>query len=119
MPPQLGSKWRPSVQPVEQRRLGSGIARGLTGWADVDGQIAALERVYAAASAPEEFRQIGLLCRALFVSTSYVVFDADRHLPDGAQLPKKDDAKNRLDYAIAVGRRHTPRFPWPSLSPEA
>ena len=49
---------------LEQCRLGSGIAMGLTGWTDVDRQVAALERAYAAASVPEGFRQVGLLCRS-------------------------------------------------------
>lgn len=89
-----------SLDGLEQRRLGSGIRMAPTGWTDVDRQVGALERAYAAASTPEEFRQVGLLCRDLFISTSYVVFDGDKHLPKGVKLPSKDDAKNRLDYAI-------------------
>ncbi len=91
-----------ALEGLEERKLGTGIRPGPTGWTDVDRQVAALERAYARARTPEDFRQIGLLCRDIFISLGHVVFDPEKHLPPGAPIPKGDDAKQRLEYAIGA-----------------
>ena len=70
------------------------------GWADVDRQTSALREAYARAETPEEFRQVGLLCRDIFISLGRVIFDPEKHLPKNEPMPKRDDAKKRLDLAM-------------------
>jgi hypothetical protein len=84
------------------RRLGTGLSVPATGWTEVDRQVEQLRERYARAQTPEEFRQVGLLCRDIFISLGHVVFDPDKHLPERTPMPKRDDAKNRLDLAVAA-----------------
>jgi hypothetical protein len=89
-----------SLEGLEERRLGTGISVPATGWTEVDRQVAALHTSYARAHTPEEYRQVGLLCRDIFVSLGHVVFDGAKHLPPGKDPPRGDDAKNRLELAV-------------------
>jgi hypothetical protein len=87
---------------LEDRRVGTGIATAATGWTEVDRQVAALHGRYARARTPEDFRQIGLLCRDIFISLGHVIFDGRRHLSTGKAEPRLDDTKGRLELALAV-----------------
>jgi hypothetical protein len=89
-----------ALEGLEERRLGTGISAPATGWAEVDRQVAALHSSYARAHTPEEYCQVGLLCRHILISLGHVVFDPEKHLPPGRESPKGDDAKNRLDLAV-------------------
>lgn len=91
-----------ALENIADRRLGTGISAPATGWTEVDRQVEQLRERYARAQTPEEFRQVGLLCRDIFTSLGHVVFDPDKHLPDGEPMPKRDDAKKRLDVAVAA-----------------
>jgi hypothetical protein len=89
-----------ALENIGERRLGTGITAPATGWTEVDRQVGQLRESYARAETPEQYRQVGLLCRDIFISLGHVVFDPDKHLPAGAAMPKRDDAKNRLEWAV-------------------
>jgi hypothetical protein len=91
-----------ALENLEDRQLGTGIDMPETGWTQVDRQVAQLRISYARAETPEEFRSVGLLCRDIFVSLGHVIFDPEKHLPKGESMPKRDDPKNRLDYAVVT-----------------
>jgi hypothetical protein len=89
-----------ALERLEERQLGTGIDAPDTSWADVDGEIRQLRQRYATAQTPEDFRAVGLLCRDILISLGHAVFDPDRHLSIDQPMPKRDDAKNRIDYVV-------------------
>jgi hypothetical protein len=86
-----------ALERLEERQLGTGIDAPETGWTEVDAETRQLRQRYATAQTPEDFRAVGLLCRDILISLGDVVFDPDRHLPMDQPMPKRDDAKNRID----------------------
>ena len=98
-------RYQPLIETLDNladRQLGTGIDIPTTGWAPVDRQVEQLREMYARADTPEQFRQVGLLCRDIFISLGYVVFDPEKHLSEGEPMPKRDNAKDRLAYAVGA-----------------
>lgn len=89
-----------ALERLEARQLGTGIDAPETGWTEVDSEVRQLRQRYATAQTPEDFRAVGLLCRDVLISLGHVVFDPEHHLPLDEAMPKRDDAKSRIDYVV-------------------
>ena len=67
-----------------------------TGWSRVDEEINELRRHFAAARSPQDYRNVGNDCVAVLERLSEVVFDADRHLQNGQDVPPVANTKTRI-----------------------
>ena len=81
-----------------------------TGWSRVDEEINELRRHFATAHSPQDYRNVGNDCVAVLERLSEAVFDADRHLQNGQDVPPVAKTKLRIGLFVehaATGRTNT------------
>lgn len=71
-----------------------------TGWSRVDAEINELRRHFAAARSAQDYRNVGNDCVAVTEKLSEAVFDPDRHLRAGEDLPPVSNTKIRIDRFV-------------------
>lgn len=71
-----------------------------TGWSRVDEEINELRRHFAAARSAQDYRNVGNDCVAVTEKLSEVVFDPDRHLREGEEIPPVSSTKIRIDRFV-------------------
>jgi hypothetical protein len=76
-----------------------------TGWARVDRTVGEFRERLAAATNPEQFLAVGLLCREALISLGGEVYVPSRHPPLNGVTPSPTDAKRMLEAYIAVELR--------------
>ena len=67
-----------------------------TGWSRADEEINELRRHFAAARSPQDYRNVGNDCVAVLERLSEAVFDADRHVQNGQDIPPVAKTKQRI-----------------------
>jgi hypothetical protein len=79
---------------------------GLTGWEEVDRELARLKRDFAAASEPNDYQSLALRCLSILRLLSNLLYDESEH--SAGEIPGPADVKARLDafvQSIAGGSR--------------
>lgn len=71
-----------------------------TGWSRVDDEVNELRRHFQVARSEQDYRNVGNDCVAVLEGLSEAAFDADRHLPDGEEIPPVAKTKLRFDMII-------------------
>jgi len=71
-----------------------------TGWSRVDDEVNELRRHFQMARSEQDYRNVGNDCVAVLERLSEAAFDADRHLPDGEEIPPVAKTKLRFDMII-------------------
>ncbi len=71
-----------------------------TGWSRVDDEVNELRRHFQVARSEQDYRNVGNDCVAVLERLSEAAFDADRHLPDGEEIPPVAKTKLRFDMII-------------------
>lgn len=100
----LNDLFEPAHRELAQREdneIASVLARPVTthpgtGWSRVDEEINELRRHFAAARSPQDYRNVGNDCVAVLERLSEAVFDADRHLQSGQDVPPVSRTKIRI-----------------------
>ena len=86
---------------LEDDEIGSTLAQPITshagtGWSRVDAEINELRRHFASARSEQDYRNIGNDCTAVLERLSEAVFDPERHLQDGEDVPPIAHTKLRI-----------------------
>lgn len=68
----------------------------ITGWPRVDLEVAALRERFGTARTTQDYRDVGNRCVAVLEAVGEVVYDPDRHLREGEEIPARDKTKQRL-----------------------
>lgn len=99
----VADMYGPLEKALRERSQG-GVARLTppTGWARVDRGIDKIREQLAAASEPEDFQRVGLLCRETLISVAQAVYDAAKHPPTDDVTPSESDTKRMLDAYVAA-----------------
>lgn len=85
------------------REVATGADEGPTGWADVDAKLGTLRRrLRDADDSADDAKAVGLQCVSVLEALGRAVFDPERHLPEGEELPHPNDAKTRLGYFLTA-----------------
>lgn len=71
--------------------------RSLTGWPRVDLEVAALRQRFGSARTSQDYRDVGNRCVAVLEAVGEVVYDPEKHLRDGEEMPGRDKSKQRLE----------------------
>lgn len=83
--------------------LAVGADDGPTGWVEVDARMGTLRRrVRDMDDTADDARAVGLQCVSVLEALGRAVFDPDRHLPQGEELPHPNDAKSRLGHFLTA-----------------
>jgi hypothetical protein len=88
--------------------VATGTDDGPTGWADVDAKMGALRRRLREAEDADDFKAVGLQCVSVLEALGRAVFNPERHLPDGEEVPHPNDAQTRLGFflkSVTKGKR--------------
>ncbi|MCB0495542.1 MAG: hypothetical protein KDC79_05370 [Cyclobacteriaceae bacterium] len=72
----------------------------LTGWDRVDRVLGKTNKQLGLANNEEDFQQIGLLCREIFITLGQILFDSDKHELIDEVNPSQTDAKRRLEIYV-------------------
>lgn len=72
----------------------------VTGWPRVDLEVAALRERFGTARTTQDYRDVGNRCVAVLEAVGEVVYDPDKHLRDGEEIPARDKTKQRLERYI-------------------
>ena len=91
---------------LEDDEIGSTLAQPITshagtGWSRVDAEINELRRHFATARTEQDYRNIGNDCTAVLERLSEAVFDPERHLQEGEEVPPVANTKQRLGRFVA------------------
>ena len=86
---------------LEDDEIVSTLARPITthpgtGWSRVDAEINELRRHFAMARSEQDYRNVGNDCVAVLERLSEAVFDPDRHLQEGEEIPPAANTKLRI-----------------------
>jgi hypothetical protein len=85
------------------REVATGADDGPTGWADVDAKLGTLRRrVRDVDDTADDARAVGLQCVSVLEALGRAAFDAERHLPEGEEVPHPNDAKTRLGHFLTA-----------------
>lgn len=83
--------------------VATGADDGPTGWADVDAKLGTLRRrVRDMDDSADDAKAVGLQCVSVIEALGRAAFDADRHLPEGEDMPHTNDAKTRLGHFLTA-----------------
>jgi hypothetical protein len=89
--------------PLEERiRTGQPVPFEVTGWVQVDRTVDEIRERLAAATSPEQFQAVGLLCREAIISLAQAVYNPARHPSTDGTKPSSADAARMLADYIAV-----------------
>ena len=94
-----------ALDALEWERLVEPVAGRPTGCIELDNRMAELREAYAAARSADEHKAIGLRSGAILQSLGLQMFDPERHLPPGATVPSRDDAKRRIGFYVTFVTR--------------
>jgi hypothetical protein len=81
---------------------------GLTGWDEVDRELAGLKRDFEGATEPNDYQAIALRCLSVLRLLSKLLFDETNHSSGDGPVPGPADVKARLDafvQSVAGGSR--------------
>ncbi len=86
---------------LEDNEIQSTLAKPITshpgtGWSRVDAEINELRRHFGSARSEQDYRNIGNDCNAVLERLSEAVFDPERHLQEGEEVPPVANTKQRL-----------------------
>ena len=70
------------------------------GWPQVDEELEELRRRFRTAKTPQDYRDVGNRCVAALEAIGRAVFDAERHLRPGEEVPAPDKSKNRIERYV-------------------
>jgi hypothetical protein len=73
-----------------------------TGWTEVDARMGNLRRRVREAENTDDCKAVGLQCVSVLESLGRAAFDAERHLPEGEEMPHANDAKTRLGHFLTA-----------------
>jgi hypothetical protein len=90
---------------LESQALTSTLAqpaspRGRTGWSRVDEEIAELRRHFQNAMTPQDYRNVGNDCVIVTEALSRHVYDPERHLRPGEEVPPIGNTKQRIERYV-------------------
>ncbi len=89
--------------PLEERiRTGRPVPFETTGWVRVDHTVDEIRETLAAATSPEQFQAVGLLCREAIISLAQAVYRPARHPSTDGTKPSSTDAARMLTDYISV-----------------
>ncbi|AQX14968.1 MULTISPECIES: hypothetical protein [Tessaracoccus] len=72
----------------------------VTGWPRVDVEVAALRERFGTARTAQDYRDVGNRCVAVLEAVGEVVYDQEKHLREGEELPARDKSKQRLERYV-------------------
>lgn len=70
------------------------------GWPQVDEELDELRRRFRTARSSQDYRDVGNRCVAALEAIGRVVFDAERHVRPGEEVPALDKSKNRIERYV-------------------
>ncbi len=80
--------------------LAEGVSEGPTGWPKIDDRMRRLRKLFREARDADAYNGIGLQCIKILALLGRVIFDPDRDLPNGEDVPGLDDAKARIAFFV-------------------
>lgn len=107
---QLYQPVRQALDELAYQTLVDPVADRPTGWPGVDEGVRKLRERYRNARDAGDCRAVGLECTTTLHALGQTVFDPDRHLPKGQDMPSATDAKRRIGFfvdAVTSGRGST------------
>lgn len=100
----LAGFFDPLFESLEGRLQGGsgGLAESVsphsvTGWPRVDLEVTALRERFESARTSQDYRDVGNRCIAVLEAVGEVVYDPEKHLRDGEEVPGRDKSKQRLE----------------------
>jgi len=72
----------------------------VTGWPRVDVEVAALRERFGSARTPQDYRDVGNRCVAVLEALGEVVYDPQKNLRDGEEVPSRGKSKQRLERYV-------------------
>lgn len=72
----------------------------VTGWPRVDLELAALRERFGTARTSPDYRDVGNRCVAVLEAVGEVVYDKEKHLRDGEEVPSREKSKQRLERYV-------------------
>ena len=113
---ELFSPHHESLARLEDGEIVSSLAKPAsshpgTGWQRVDAEVNELRRHFQAARTPQDYRNVGNDCVAVTERLSEEVYDPDRHLRSGEEVPPVAKTKQRIERFVedaAPGPQNAP-----------
>lgn len=96
---------REELERQENTEFRASLAEGSSphdklGWPQVDEELDELRRRFRTAKSPQDYRDVGNRCVAALEAIGRVVFDTERHLRPGEEVPAPDKSKNRIERYV-------------------